>query len=164
MDKKILDATCGSRMMWFNRNHPDALYMDCREVTDKLIWTSKDGTDKRYLNIHPDVIADFTNMPFEDNSFHLVVFDPPHVQKVGRNAWLAAKSGRLEDGWEKMIHDGFYECMRVLKPNGTLIFKWSEINFTVGQVLNVIGAEPLFGHVTGKAGKTVWMTFMKGAD
>lgn len=24
---KILDATCGSRMIWFNKKNPDCLYM-----------------------------------------------------------------------------------------------------------------------------------------
>lgn len=160
---RVLDATCGSRMMWFNHENPDAIYVDCREVDAKLIWESKDGKDLRYLDIHPDVIADFTHLPFPDNTFYLCVFDPPHVKRIGKNAWLAQKYGRLHDDWEKMIHDGFHECIRVLKPNGTLIFKWSEIDFTVKQVLAAIGDEykPLFGHPSGKVGKTIWMTFMK---
>lgn len=78
MDKKILDATCGSRMIWFNENHPLALYVDRREVEDEVIWTASDGSRTRYLTVKPDVIADFTELPFEDNSFYLVVFDPPH--------------------------------------------------------------------------------------
>ncbi len=63
--------------------------------------------------------------------------------------------------WEKMIHDGFYECLRVLKPNGTLIFKWSEVDIPVSKILNVIGKEPLYGHRVGKLNKTHWMAFLK---
>lgn len=28
--KTILDATCGGRMMWFNKDHPNAVYADQR--------------------------------------------------------------------------------------------------------------------------------------
>jgi ubiquinone/menaquinone biosynthesis C-methylase UbiE len=66
----ILDACCGSRMFWFNREHPDAVYMDNRQLETTLC-------DGRILKITPDVVADFRQMPFPDNKFKLVVFDPP---------------------------------------------------------------------------------------
>lgn len=31
-DKIILDTTCGSRTIWFNKNHPNVLYCDKRNV------------------------------------------------------------------------------------------------------------------------------------
>lgn len=79
--------------------------------------------DGRVLNINPDVIADFRNMPFPDNTFYLVVFDPPHLLKAGKNSWLAKKYGVLSQNWKQDIAQGFNECMRVLKPNGTLL-RW----------------------------------------
>ena len=30
MDKKILDVTCGCRSIWFDKNHPAAVYCDKR--------------------------------------------------------------------------------------------------------------------------------------
>jgi hypothetical protein len=33
-NKTILDATCGGRMMWFNKNHPQSVYMD-RRIVDR---------------------------------------------------------------------------------------------------------------------------------
>lgn len=30
----VLDATCGGRMMWFDKQHPLALYLDNREIAD----------------------------------------------------------------------------------------------------------------------------------
>ena len=30
-DKKILDVTCGMRGIWFNKNHPNAIYCDRRK-------------------------------------------------------------------------------------------------------------------------------------
>ena len=51
--------------------------------------------------------------------------------------------------------------MRVLKPNGTLIFKWNETDVTVSKIIDVIGQMPLFGHKSGKREKTHWLCFMK---
>ena len=152
--KKILDACCGSRMFWFDKKNPDVLFADIRTEEHTLC-------DGRVLEIKPDIQMDFTNMPFEDNTFRLVVFDPPHMNKLGKNTWMAQKYGVLLPSWETDIRAGFEECMRVLEPEGILIFKWNEAQITLNQVLNVIGAKPLFGHVTGKHGRTIWMTFMK---
>ena len=162
-DKHILDATCGSRMIWFQKDHPMTVYMDCREEHDTAIWRSTKNDSVRTLNVEPDVIADFTAMPFEDNTFELVVFDPPHLIKVGETAWLKKKYGKLTEDWPRMIHDGFWECMRVLKPYGTLVFKWSEIDIPTREIIKAIGKEPLFGHRSGKAMKTHWLCFMKEA-
>ena len=63
-----------------------------------------------------------------------------------------------------MIRKGFEECMRVLKPDGVLIFKWSDISVSTREILNVIGQEPLFGHRSGVKMNTHWMCFMKFCD
>lgn len=73
---------------------------------------------ERKLDVNPDVVCDFTDLPFDDNTFSLVIFDPPHLQKVSETAWLYKKYGKLGEDWPKMLHDGFAECMRVLKPDG----------------------------------------------
>lgn len=153
-DKKILDACCGSRMFWFDKTNPDVLFADIRTESHILC-------DGRPLEIKPDIEMDFTNMPFDDNSFKMVVFDPPHLNKLGKNTWMAQKYGVLLPTWETDIRAGFEECMRVLQPNGTLIFKWNEAQIKLNQVLKAIKAKPLFGHVTGKHGRTIWMAFMK---
>lgn len=148
---KILDACCGSRMFWFDKHHEDTVYMDVRNITDTLC-------DGRTLEVSPDLIADFRNMPFDNESFYLVVFDPPHLKKVGETSWLAKKYGRLDELWQFDIRQGFAECMRVLKPNGTLIFKWNEDQIPLQEVLDAIGYKPLFGN---KRSKTHWLVFMK---
>lgn len=152
--KRILDVCCGSRMFWFDKQNSDVIYCDNRKETVELC-------DGRKLVVAPDVIADFCNLPFSDNQFYLVVFDPPHLLHVGDNSWLARKYGKLSDDWKSVLHAGFNECMRVLKPNGTLIFKWSETDITVSSILDVIGVKPLFGHKSGKSNKTHWMCFIK---
>ena len=159
--KKILDVTCGSRSIWFDKHNPAALYCDIREEDDMLIWKSEDGQSEQRLSVKPDIICDFTNLPFPSNSFSLVVFDPPHKTKLSEKSWLMKKYGELGEDWQTVLHDGFCECMRVLKPDGILIFKWSEIEIPAEQVWKAIGQKPLFGHHSGKKSNTFWGCFMK---
>lgn len=160
-EKKILDVTCGSRSIWFDKHHPAAIYCDKRREEIRGVWKSGDRQSERTCNIAPDVQCDFTDLPFEDNSFALVVWDPPHLRHVGENAWLAKKYGQLDDEWPQMLHDGFRECMRVLKPDGVLIFKWAETQIPAVDVWKAIGEKPLFGHHSGKRSQTFWGCFMK---
>lgn len=161
ISKKILDVTCGGRSIWFNKNHPAAIYCDKREEECSRIWKSGDGKSERTITVSPDVVCDFTDLPFADKSFALVVFDPPHLQKVSETAWLYKKYGKLGENWREMLHDGFAECMRVLKPDGVLVFKWSEFDIPAEEVWKALGAKPLFGHHSGKNSKTFWGCFMK---
>lgn len=87
----------------------------------------------RVIEIKPDIVADFRNMPFDDNSFYMVVFDPSHLRYAGESSWLA-------------------------KKYGTLIFKWNEEQIKLSELLDAIGYQPLFGD---KRGKTHWLVFMK---
>lgn len=161
MEKKILDVTCGSRTIWFDKNHPAALYCDKRQERDTRIWKSRNGKSERHLTVDPDLVCDFTNLPFPDNSFSLVVWDPPHLLHVGDSSWMAKKYGKLDETWPQMLRDGFQECMRVLKPDGGLIFKWAESDIPADKVWRAIGEKPLFGHHSGKRSMTFWGCFMK---
>lgn len=161
MDKKILDVTCGSKTIWFDKHHPAAVYCDRRREEYRHIWKN-DGNCS--VKIDPDILCDFTDLPFTDNSFPLVVFDPPHLTSAKETAWLVKKYGKLDKSWPKMLHDGFTECMRVLKPDGVLIFKWSEHDIPAEKVWRAIGQKPLFGHHSGKKSGTFWGCFMKFAE
>ena len=158
MEKKILDVTCGARTIWFDKNNPLALFCDKRREKYEHLWKNAGNCT---LNIDPDVLCDFTALPFPDNSFPLVIFDPPHLTGAKETAWLVKKYGKLDDTWPQMLHDGFQECMRVLKPEGVLIFKWSEYDLPAEQVWKAIGQKPLFGHHSGKKSGTFWGCFMK---
>lgn len=153
-DKLILDACCGSRMFWFDRKNPNVLFQDIRDKEYILC-------DGRKLEVHPDVIGDFTKMEYPDNTFQMVVFDPPHLDNANETSYMAQKYGTLRRVvWKEDIKKGFDECMRVLKDKGTLIFKWNETRIPVKRIIEVIGKKPLFGHRT--AHKTIWLCFMKG--
>ena len=149
--KKVLDACCGSRMFWFDRQNEDTIYMDKRELEDTLC-------DGRSLEVKPDIVGDFRDMPFADGAFKLVVFDPPHLVHAGENSWLAKKYGRLETNWCDDLRRGFSECFRVLENYGILVFKWNEDQVSVSEVVKLAPQIPLFGN---KRGKTHWLVFMK---
>jgi ubiquinone/menaquinone biosynthesis C-methylase UbiE len=147
-------------MFWFDKGNPNVLFIDRRSET----VTAKDSSCKsglRTIEVKPDMVADFTEMPFENERFNMVVFDPPHLKTLGATSWMAKKYGRLPSDWKVMLAKGFDECMRVLKPNGTLIFKWNESEIMASEVLSLIPYKPLFGHTTGRQSKTIWMAFMK---
>ena len=153
--KKSLDACCGSRMFWFDKENKDVIFMDNRELTDTLC-------DGRILEIRPDVAADFRNMPFDDESFTLVVFDPPHFFRNGEKSWIGKKYGTLDrDTWREDLKAGFSECFRVLQTEGILIFKWNETDIPLREILALTNQKPLFGHRSGKQMKTHWVTFMR---
>jgi SAM-dependent methyltransferase len=165
MTKKILDPCCGSKMFWADKHHPDVIFGDIRRehitVTDRSHGKA-DGI--RTLQIEPDTIMDFRALPFSDNTFALVSFDPPHLVRAGPRSWLAAKYGKLGPNWREDIKRGFEECLRVLKPDGTLIFKWCETQVATREVLELAPIQPLFGHLSGRKGLTHWLVFMKPAN
>lgn len=156
----VLDATCGSRMMWFDKKDSRAIYFDRRDESH-AIEPNRANPKGTTITISPDVIGDFTSLPFADESFYLVVFDPPHLSNLGANGIIAKKYGRLTGDWECEIREGLAECLRVLKPNGTLIFKWCSTEIPLSKVIAMAPIKPLFGHNTGNHAKTHWITFLK---
>ncbi|MFB8588887.1 class I SAM-dependent methyltransferase [Enterococcus casseliflavus] len=138
-------------MFWFDKQNPNVTFMDIRRHYEEL-------ETGHVIDVDPDIVGDFRNMPFEDDAFDMVVFDPPHLIHAGENSWLAKKYGKLDELWPEDIRQGFAECMRVLKPNGSLIFKWNEDQISLQEVLAAIGEKPLFGN---KRSKTHWLVFMK---
>ncbi|HEP1468216.1 TPA: class I SAM-dependent methyltransferase, partial [Streptococcus pyogenes] len=147
-DIRILDACCGSRMFWFQKDEPHTTYIDRREEQFEI--------HGKHINVRPDIVADFRDMPFDDETFNLVVFDPPHLLSAGQKSIMKAQYGQLDkDNWKEDISKGFEECMRVLKVGGTLVFKWSDCQINVKEVLSAIPFKPLFGQ---QRGTTHWMT------
>ena len=157
MTKPILDPACGGRMFYFDKQNPHVLFCDNREFKGDL-WKGV-----RPFEVKPDMIADFTALPFDDESFWHIVFDPPHMKhNAGDNSWMVKKYGKLPKEWQTYIKAGFDECWRVLKPNGTLIFKWNTDGYTVGEIIKAIGREPLYGQkISKKTNRTHWLCFVK---
>jgi len=152
MEKKklILDVCCGSRMFWFDKENSNVEFMDIREEEFDIY--------DKHVCVKPTTLGDFRDMPFQDNSFYLVVFDPPHLRWAGKKSIMKAQYGELKESWPEDIRKGFEECLRVLKPKGTLIFKWNETQIPLKDILKCFPQEPLFGQ---KRKNTHWLVFMK---
>jgi SAM-dependent methyltransferase len=151
----ILDACCGPRGMWFDSADKRALFIDKRRETLTQVWADRTAP----VTVEPDIVADFTAMPFPDESFYVVVFDPPHVRRDELLGNVTKRYGALPNDWKHMLTRGFRECFRVLRPCGVLIFKWAESQFPIGDVLELTPEPPLFGHRSGIS--THWVAFMK---
>ncbi|GKX61284.1 class I SAM-dependent methyltransferase [Leminorella grimontii] len=158
MNRPILDMCCGSRMFWFNKQDERAVFSDIRKEHHTLC-------DGRQLDINPDVIADFRNLPFDDEQFSLVIFDPPHLSRCGPNGWQGKKYGVLnKKTWRDDLRAGFSEGFRVLRPHGTLIFKWNEVQIPLKEILALTDQKPAIGHLSGKRSDTHWISFLKESN
>jgi len=153
-EKYILDATASKRTFWINKEHPNTTFMDNRK------------------EVKPEVLGDFRKMPFEDNSFNLVIFDPPHILQKEFNGKLVTHQyyGILNpETWKEDLKKGFDECFRVLKEKGTLVFKWSDCNrwanskAKLKDVFEFIGYEPLIieRFKLSENSTTYWCIFTK---
>lgn len=155
-EKFILDACCGSRMFWFNKKHPNALYIDSRIEKAGYIKS------RRYREVKPDKKMDFRSLKFSDKSFKLVVWDPPHRTDFTKTSIMAKNYGILnKETWQWDLKKGFDECWRVLENYGILIFKWCDRQIKAKTLIKIFGEEPLFGHPTKSNATTHWFCFMK---
>lgn len=144
-------------MFWFDRADGRAVFVDKRRETH--ITDTRPG--RSALVVNPDILADFTNLPFKDNRFSLVVFDPPHIIRNEARGWITKKYGVLNGDWQEMLRLGFAECFRVLKPEGTLVFKWSSSNVPLAKILALTPEKPLFGNRCGKTAQSHWIVYQK---
>lgn len=144
---KILDLSAGNRAVWFNKNHPLALYLDKRE------------------SVKPDIICDTRNLPDSvGKDFDLVVFDPPH-KNCGPNSNMSKCYGyhttsEILDTIEKTAS----EAHRVTKDNALMALKWGSADIKLKRVLDLMPQwEPLFGHLTkdGPRSQTYWVMLLR---
>ncbi|WP_311754706.1 SAM-dependent methyltransferase [Proteus terrae] len=129
--KPILDICYGSRMFYFDQQDNRILFNNIRSEEHILC-------NGRIFKITPDIISDFKNLPFSDNSFYQVLFDSSHLIRAGKNSWMFKKYGSLiRDSWRNDLKRRFLEAFQVLKSNERLIFKWSETQIPTKQILDL---------------------------
>ena len=161
---KILDATCGMKAMWYQKNHPFVTFMDNRIGKFEACNESTKLKDRRRRKISPDVVSEWKDVPFPDNHFDIVIFDPPFKieSKNTKEAGVHIPYGRLyKETWKKDIKEGVKELFRVLKPEGVFILKWCEICKPLSDVLQLFPYPPMFGTRTGQKNNTHWICFIK---
>lgn len=156
--KLILDPASSMRSFYFDKKDPRVLFGDIREDETHLL------TNGQTIKIKPDEVMDFRSIPYPDESFQAVVFDPPHMLNLSEKSWMRKKYGVLDkENWQYDISKGFSECFRVLKNEGTLIFKWNEVSIPLKEILALAPPcyKPVLGHPSGKRMGTHWVLFIK---
>jgi hypothetical protein len=127
----VLDVTANRRKMW-----------------DGVTWTGPVTFSDIDPAMDPDVVADFTKLPFSSESFDVLVFDPPHLPAA------AASEASLEqyvddyglaesaagDNVSAMYPPFLAEARRVLRADGLVFakikdfvhnhrYQWSLVDF-----------------------------------
>ena len=139
-------------MFYFDKENPLVDFRDIRTLKKELC-------DGRILSVEPDTIGDVTNIEAADNTFSLIIFDPPHLE-VG-SGWQVDKYGKLPPDWKDWMTKAFNECWRVLSFHGTLIFKWYEYHISLSEVLSCFSQKPILGNRRPVNSKTHWLVFFK---
>jgi SAM-dependent methyltransferase len=165
--EEILDATCGGRSIWHpeNKDRHDTLYIDKRELDS--LNREEFGHSPRNYSIEPDEVQDYRDLPYDDESFNLIVFDPPHAVRGDGMETLSGVSFRKwgclhAETWQDDLERGFSELFRVLRPGGTLVFKFNNESADFNEVLSLAPQDPLFGtSVKDHTSETRWFVFYK---
>ena len=119
--KLILDASCGGRMMWVDKHHPNVLYMDIRNA----IYVQSGVT----IKIEPDVVGDFRNLPdqVKCRNYRLIAWDVPHLLGTKMTGVMTKKYGVLNpETWQQDLQQGFNQLWDVLEPYGVLVVKFKD--------------------------------------
>ena len=154
---KILDMSAGNRAIWFNKRHPDCLYVDIRaEVNPDLVCDMREG--------HPAI---------HNNTYNLIIFDPPHVN-FGANANMTKTYGHHTSAEIRdIIRGSAYQAWICGKPGSLMAFKWNDHDQSFKSVLALMDDwwEPLFGTTTstrtrhkGKTNTTTQWVMLKRRD
>ena len=162
---KILDATCGFKGIWYQKNHPFVTFMDMRKGTVGCTKNTK-IKNKRHKYLEPDVVSEWKDAPFPDNSFDMIIFDPPHLlkNKDSSDTNLSLCYGRLDkNNYKTVLKEGMAKLFRILKPEGVFILKWCENSDKVDEIIKLAPYPPLFGSNTKSKGHTqnFWILFIK---
>jgi hypothetical protein len=145
------------RSFYFDKKDKRVLFGDIRVKETHLL------TNGQTIHIEPDEVMDFRAIPYPDETFKVVVFDPPHMLNLSEKSWMRKKYGVLDrETWQDDLNKGFAECFRVLKDEGTLIFKWNEVSIPLKDILALTPYKPVLGHPSGKRMGTHWVLFIKG--
>ena len=148
---KILSACCGQRSYWFNKQQKDTTFIDIRP------------------EVKPDVVMDCTKTVFEDKTFDLIEFDPPHEShtKAAKGVFVEKYGAFTAAEIRNLVAAAFKEFHRILKDEGFVIFKWNTHCQQLKTILPLIdGFEFLFGQKTAfrtkHASSTYWFCLKKG--
>jgi len=109
-------------------------------------------------------------LPFKDEVFNLVIFDPPHRIRSYEKC-VEGKYGVFDQiyttldpkKWVKTIYEASREFNRVLKTNGYLVFKWNDSYVSLERIISLFPMKALIKNVMNphKKAVTYWVLFQK---
>lgn len=140
---KILDLSAGNRAIWFNKNHPLAIYLDKRK------------------KVKPTIVCDTTKIPKSAGSgFNLICWDPPHMN-CGPKSNMSKVYGyhTTQTILDTIVKTG-REAHRVSARNALMALKWNNHDIRLERIFDLLPQwEPLFGHLTkdGPRSQTYWV-------
>lgn len=111
---QVLDLTAGYRGIWRTgklKSLGNVLFLDIRKV------------------VHPDIIASNEHLPFKDNSFEWVVYDPPHFV-THSDSYYRTEFGRRFWGWKtksQLVQNIYRVNSEAARVAHRLILKWTVV-------------------------------------
>jgi hypothetical protein len=140
---KILDLSSGNRAIWFNKEHPLAMYLDKRK------------------EVNPTMVCDTNNIPEEAGSgYSLITWDPPHMN-CGPNSNMSKVYGyHTTAEILKTIELTGREAWRISNKDALMALKWNTHDISLKRIFALLtNWEPLFGHLTkdGPGSQTYWV-------
>jgi hypothetical protein len=120
----VLDACVGGALMydgWQSNLEDSFISIDIRKgsytQTHDKRWSTKT------LEVKPTLLADLKKLPFKNNVFDSIVFDPPHFA-CGINSFLRGYYGSWnQQEVKESLKAANLEFARVLKTNRSLLLK-----------------------------------------
>ena len=163
---KILDATTGFKGIWYQKNHPFVTFIDKRKGWMDGKTKNMTFKNRRRWKIDPDLVVSWKDVPFPDNYFDMIIFDPPHlILDRGKSIPQMAKAyGNLYSyNWRMELKEGIAKLFQILKPEGIFVLKWCENSVKVQEIIKLCPYPPLFGSNTKSKGRTAnyWILFLK---
>jgi len=123
----LLDVSAGNRHLWPNKNPPETVFLD----------------KERDLLIPPDVIASWRALPFRDNCFSCILFDPPNDPSWGSTSGHRDPKGRKARFWgnpasrRNLVSDIYHGQKEFARISPRLCLKWNETAITLEAILSL---------------------------
>lgn len=146
---RVLDCSAGLRGMWLDKHFPSAVYVDIRS------------------EVSPDLVASSTCLPFHNETFDLILFDPPHHNVGASGEWSLDYGVFTTAEILNLCRRTFPELRRVVKPAGVVLFKWNDHSIGLSRVMPdpETGLVPLVAqrvaYHTKHASVTTWVTLVR---